>query len=119
MERCKLKKDSNPQSKSQPNTGQTHDVKRELERRKLKLPQKCVAKCEFKSPHCSGVVPRSLRGIVQQFGSVHVDGVRYARSGGDSFVFVQNEGVARIENLLRTRQFSGLIFFYNINYFAA
>ena len=85
-----------------PNQTLKQVVKRELERRKLKLPQKCVAKCEFKSPHCSGVVPRSLRGIVQQFGSVHVDGVRYARSGGDSFVFVQNEGVARIENLLRT-----------------
>lgn len=78
----------------------TQVVKREAERRKLKLPKERDSTCSFKNPHTGGCVPKSMGSAVRQFRTVVSDGVRFACAGGDSFVYVRGEGVARIDNLL-------------------
>ena len=76
-------------------------VKRETERRRLRLPVERPVECKYvKSRNC-GYVPTAVRGDVSQFKAVRLRGVRFSVSGGDCHVLVKGEGIARVVNLLR------------------
>ena len=76
-------------------------VKRETERRRLRLPCQQPVDCKFLKRRTSGYVPTALKGSVTQFRAVRMRGVRFSVSGGDSYVFVKGEGVAHVVNVLR------------------
>ena len=92
-----------------PNATLKQVVKRETERRRLKLPRSKKKGCRFMKPRSGGRIPTSFNEDVQQYKAVVMDGVRYAVSGGDSYVFLANQGVARIHNVLRRCDDSALV----------